>query len=509
LLQLFLHDASASSDLGNRRSTMMDASAYLQTPHGKGGIAVVVIQGQGARLALSRIFRPLASHEAGGDGLLQLGHIVDGPTVVDEAIVRAGAGSVDGQALRASGGICAVGAARECENVEINIHGGPIAAQAVMELLKAIGVQTVGAPACEAQVPKGRRPGATFNPSHPQWNNPAVGVELLNCLASARSQFVMLALARQWSGGISRLARQTMDWLDGREKWGASPSVPKLARQALAAIDRGQAAALPFAAALREAAGSYAAMRRLLEPPRVVLAGAPNAGKSTLANALVGRPVSIVHETPGTTRDWVSELALIGGVPIMLTDTAGIWEEDAGTPRRQDAKTKSERSEHLAEAVDLEAVERARQQIGQADVVLLLVNEDGGSPVNSQPAGSVGQRDAGGLVPSGAKIIRVWAKADLAGLRHAVAATAAQAGPRDNFDVAVSAINGEGLEQLGQRILHALGLAGFDPCDPHAFTARQADLLVAAAEAVENGGLDAGRDRLAELLLGGVDEPGA
>ena len=52
-------------------------------------------------------------------------------------------------------------------------------------------------------------------------------------------------------------------------------------------------------------------MRRLADPREVVLAGPPNAGKSTLANALIGRPVSIVHDTAGTTRDWVREQALL------------------------------------------------------------------------------------------------------------------------------------------------------------------------------------------------------
>jgi tRNA U34 5-carboxymethylaminomethyl modifying GTPase MnmE/TrmE len=130
--------------------------------------------------------------------------------------------------------------------------------------------------------------------------------------------------------------------------------------------------------------------------------------------------------------------------------------------------------------VDIQAVGRARQQIGQADVVLLLVNDDGGS---------VERRTAYGLIPSGAKIIRVWAKADLAE-------------PRGNFDIAVSAANGEGLGQLGQRILHALELSDFDPCAPHAFTARQADLLGAAAQATAGGCAGAAKEKLSQLLEG-------
>ncbi|MDP9173528.1 MAG: 50S ribosome-binding GTPase [Planctomycetota bacterium] len=62
----------------------------------------------------------------------------------------------------------------------------------------------------------------------------------------------------------------------------------------------------------------------LLHPPQVVLVGEPNVGKSTLANALFGRDRSITADVPGTTRDWVGEIANIDGLAVMLVDTPGI-----------------------------------------------------------------------------------------------------------------------------------------------------------------------------------------
>jgi tRNA modification GTPase len=267
---------------------------------------------------------------------------------------------------------------------------------------------------------------------------------------------VMLTLTQQWSGGISTLARQV-----------------------LADIDRGGGAGAPsvraaFVTPLREAADSYAAMQRLLDPCRVVLAGPPNAGKSTLANTLVGRPVSIVHETPGTTRDWVSELAIIDGAPIMLTDTAGLWH-----PPGEDGETQGDDAD-LAQSVDAQAVTRAKGQIAMADIVLLLVNED---------TGDGGRWGAKGLMPPDARVVRVWAKADLRK-------------PVGEFDIAVSAASGEGLAQLRQRILEELGLRNFDPSAPHAFTARQVDLLRATAQAIEDDQPALARSELAQLLEG-------
>ena len=67
---------------------------------------------------------------------------------------------------------------------------------------------------------------------------------------------------------------------------------------------------------------------RLVAPATVVITGAPNVGKSTLANALVGRERSIVHHLPGTTRDAVTSVASLEGLPVVVVDTAGLREAE-------------------------------------------------------------------------------------------------------------------------------------------------------------------------------------
>ncbi len=96
-----------------------------------------------------------------------------------------------------------------------------------------------------------------------------------------------------------------------------------------AALDRVRAAlqreALPEARTLLEQLARYDAVgRRLTTPWRVVIAGAPNVGKSSLVNALAGYQRSVVAPTPGTTRDVVTSRIAIDGFAIELADTAGL-----------------------------------------------------------------------------------------------------------------------------------------------------------------------------------------
>ena len=150
--------------------------------------------------------------------------------------------------------------------------------------------------------------------------------------------------------------------------------------------------------------------RILREGALVVLAGPPNAGKSSLLNALLGADRAIVSATAGTTRDAIEDWAEIGGWPVRLVDTAGL--------------------RATGDAVEAEGVARAEDLIARADLVLRL------SPADAEPS-------AAGAAGDSPREIRVCSKCDLGAM--------SPSGTRR-----VSARTGEGLDALRGDIANRL-----------------------------------------------------
>lgn len=92
----------------------------------------------------------------------------------------------------------------------------------------------------------------------------------------------------------------------------------------------------------------------LLHPPRLAIVGAPNVGKSTLANQLFAQQRSITANVPGTTRDWVGEMAEVNGLAVFLMDTPGLRAAD--------------------DPIEAAAIDASRSQIQRADGVMLVVD---------------------------------------------------------------------------------------------------------------------------------------
>jgi small GTP-binding protein len=167
----------------------------------------------------------------------------------------------------------------------------------------------------------------------------------------------------------------------------------------------------------------------LLHPPRVAIIGLPNVGKSTLANQLFAQERSITADLPGTTRDWVGEMANIDGLAVMLMDTPGVRE--------------------TSDAIERVAIERSAVEVKGADLVVLVLDA-------SQPLGAEAQR----LLNAYPDAIRVWNKADLAA-----------AAPREG--VSTIATRGAGTDMLRKEIRKRFGLEAFDESKARWWTEEQ------------------------------------
>ncbi|RMG55805.1 MAG: GTP-binding protein, partial [Gammaproteobacteria bacterium] len=160
----------------------------------------------------------------------------------------------------------------------------------------------------------------------------------------------------------------------------------------------------------------------LREGMTLVIAGRPNAGKSSLLNALAGTEAAIVTDIAGTTRDLLREHIQIDGMPLHVIDTAGLRES--------------------TDPVEAEGIRRAWQAIEQADLVLLLVDDQLGRGAEEQ---AILDR-----LPQGLEVLEVHNKIDLSG--HAP-------GEAEGC-IYLSARTGAGLDVLRRTLKQRMGYEG-------------------------------------------------
>ena len=210
---------------------------------------------------------------------------------------------------------------------------------------------------------------------------------------------------------------------------------------------------------------SYDGGRLLQEGARVAIAGRPNVGKSSLFNILVRHERAIVTDIPGTTRDTLSEAIDIGGVPVVLTDTAGLRD--------------------TSDDVETLGIERTHRAMGDADVVLLVF--DGSTKVGPEDRDLLEQT-------AEAQRIVVMNKSDLSTFE-----------PLTRFVPDVQAINvsartGDGLAALHDELLRKLNSAESENGSLLITNARHYDLLCNAGKELRTA-LDCFRDRHSEELV--------
>jgi len=165
--------------------------------------------------------------------------------------------------------------------------------------------------------------------------------------------------------------------------------------------------------------------RLLTEGMTIVIAGAPNAGKSTLLNRLAGHEAAIVTDLPGTTRDLLRELIQLDGMPLHLIDTAGL--------RAQ-----------AGDAIEAEGIRRAEAAMARADRILFVIDAAADPQASSYHA----ERSR---LPAGVPVTVLFNKVDLA------APAQLRTAPTGIESIRLSARTGEGLEMLRSHLKASMG----------------------------------------------------
>ncbi|MBQ9299570.1 MAG: tRNA uridine-5-carboxymethylaminomethyl(34) synthesis GTPase MnmE [Clostridia bacterium] len=316
-----------------RTAYQNDTIAALATPPGQGGIAIVRVSGDAARTCFDALFRP-AGRQAPESHRLLFGHVYDTRgEMIDECM----------------GVLMLAPRSYTREDVaEFQLHGGEQVAGQVLSALYELGVRPA-------------EPGEFTRRAFLNGRIDLSRAEAVMRLISAQGEQSSRAALRQLTGGVSAFVREIQEQVTALTAGvAAALDYPEEIDEAEAAADiapKARGLAQKLLAACDERAA------RLLETGfEAVLCGRPNVGKSSLLNSLLCEERAIVTDIPGTTRDVVRGSVTLSGMRVNLSDTAGIREQ--------------------AETVEAIGVERARQAMQSADLVLLVL--DGAQPLTAE-----------------------------------------------------------------------------------------------------------------------------
>lgn len=370
----------------------MPAFAAVMTGKGTAAIATILVFGDAAEAVTKKMFK----HAGGKPAEFEVGRILFG-AIIDPLRQE----TIDQVTIGCEG----------TNSFAINCHGNPLVVEMIMQILQRNGITLLPAEELLAKMLIAQKPADT------------IAVETK--LAQLRAQTIEGAkiIANQVDSGLGKKAQQ---WLQDIDK----TPLEKIVSDVEQILCDSQTAKL------------------IIDGSRVVLAGPPNTGKSTLLNCLAGRQKAIVSDIKGTTRDWVLARCRFGSLSVELIDTAGLGETLASARKNTIEKAAQKKTAEILE---------------QADLVLLVLD-------SSQPETSLDERFVGKIGKK--KVLTVLNKSDLpAGLDTNKLPEIL--GER----VHISAKFGTGIENLTRKILQICGVADFNLRTAVCITSRQENLL--------------------------------
>ena len=313
--------------------------------------------------------------------------------------------------------------------LELQAHGGPVVLQRL--LARALEVAcTLGGQGGILPRLRMARPGEFSERAFLNGKMDLAQAEAVADLIDASTEAAARSAAASLSGAFSTEVNRLRDALVHlRMLVEATLDFPEEELDFLKQSDaHGQLARLRAQLALLQGQARQGALLR--DGLNVVIAGQPNAGKSSLLNALAGAELAIVTPIAGTTRDTIGQTIQIDGVPLHVVDTAGLRDSD--------------------EPVETLGIARAWRAIGSADVVLFVHDlERQAQPAYQQADREIGEQLTQAL-SARVPVLHVWNKCD------ALSATPPTPAP-DASTVLLSAKTGAGLDDLRQRLLLAVG----------------------------------------------------
>jgi tRNA modification GTPase len=423
------------------RMTDRDTIAAIATAPGAAGVGIVRLSGPGCRaIAATLLGRPPQPRHA---HYLRF-RDADGETIDDGLLLHFPAPqSYTGEDV-----------------LELQGHGSPVLLARLLGRCLALGARRA-------------RPGEFTERAFLEGRLDLAQAEAVADLIAAGSEAAVRAARRSLDGVFSRRVDEVVEGLTATRVWiEAALDFPDEDVDFLAAPE--------LRDRLQHVAGALARLRadaergqRLVDGVHVVIAGAPNAGKSSLLNALAGDERAIVTDIPGTTRDLLREQIALDGVVLTLVDTAGLRD--------------------TAEPVEREGIRRARAELARADLVLVVLDDADPAP---PPTG----------LPDGVPRLWLHNKADLGG--HPIGEEARD----DGTHLWLSARTGAGLDRLRAKLRDAAGVesageGGFSARARHVEAlARGAAHLEQAATHLRHGigELAAEELRLAQDALGEI-----
>lgn len=409
----------------------MDTIAAISTAQGVGGIGVIRISGPNALNIADKIFVPYSAKNSGIKSLSDMkgytskyGKITDSGEFIDDAVVLVfrAPHSYTGEDV-----------------VEISCHGGMYITRRVLRTV----LENGAAPASPGEFTK-----RAFLNGKMDLSQAEAVMDLISAKGERANKIAFSMREGSSSKKIGKIKEILLDILARLSVWADYPEdgdIPQIDSKML------KKSLFEVKSEVSGMIKGYDACKILKEGVKTAIIGRPNVGKSTLMNCLSGHEKSIVTNIPGTTRDVIEESVMLGDIPLLLVDTAGIRDTD--------------------DIIEKIGVKKSKEYMDISDITLLVL--DASSPLSDEDRNLLKSCDK-------SKTIIILNKCDLK--------KAIEIDELSTFSdkiVELSALNGSGTEKLKEIIEEMIGISEIEPSDVVISSERQLNSLKNVKEIIE------------------------